>query len=350
MTFCVPNRNKIAFIAECFDSILRQDSDSWACVVVDGLSTDGSREFLEPFKYDSRFTILDGLGQGMYTDWSYCLKFVKTDYFYFLPSDDICDSRLVSRVVSILDRCQLADVCHFAFDEIDAQGKIITSYQDLLEKHAEIYVGPHQFAHLRSGLFDYLMHLVFPVVFHTMNSLVYRRCLIERLEGFDLEFDEAADIDWQIRSVIGTNIVFLPDRLACIRRYPEQSTNMTPALKALSNNLKVRLAALERLSYVLGSAPVESPKRISVEDTLKAWILGKYRQTLWSESFKRMRHLKFDCETFDLISAAHRESDAAACEYLWERIFLHNRKRTSLARMIIEQLNLCWPPAGLTLQ
>jgi glycosyltransferase involved in cell wall biosynthesis len=244
-TFCIPNLNKIQYLPTCIHSVLLQSSDAWECVIIDGYSSDGSWEYLQKFAADPRFKILRGLKQGMYADWNECLRHVETEYFYFLPSDDVCDKNLVDQTTLALDSHLDIDACHFQFNYIDESGQVTLSYDEILQSQLPFYSGVSQYAHRRSAHCEFMMHFVYRTVYRTMNSLVFRRDLIEKMGGFSSCYGSAGDYDWSMRLSFYTDILYIPELLASWRRYDEQATQASGSPQNFENILKIAALNLE---------------------------------------------------------------------------------------------------------
>ena len=239
-TFCIPNLNKIEYLPACIESMLAQDCQDWKCVFVDGYSTDGSWEYMQQFANDSRFLLLRGRKQGMYADWNECLKYVNTDYFYFLTSDDTCYPKLVSTTTKALDAYPDIDVCHFQFSLIDKQGKTVTlpkggAYQQRIDFYSEV----NQHMHRRSGICEFMMHFVYGAMYTTITSLVFRSKLIEKMQGFKSIYGSVGDFDWTMRLCLLTDILYLPELLATWRIYDEQATKQSTLMQYQKNLLAV---------------------------------------------------------------------------------------------------------------
>jgi glycosyltransferase involved in cell wall biosynthesis len=220
-TFCIPNLNKMKYLPACIQSMLAQDCEDWHCVFVDGFSTDGSWEYMQQFASDPRFLILRGRQQGMYVDWNECLKYVGTDYFYFLTSDDTCFPSLVSTTIAALDAYPEIDACHFKFCHLDEDGVVIQSYEEIL---FEIYRDINQYAHIRSGTCEFIMHFVYRGIYKTITSLVFRRNLITKMKGFSNLYGSHGDYDWTMRLGLFTEVLYIPKLLATWRIYDGQAT------------------------------------------------------------------------------------------------------------------------------
>jgi glycosyltransferase involved in cell wall biosynthesis len=247
-TFCIPNLNKIKYLPDCIQGMLEQESADWCCVFVDGYSTDGSWEYMQQFRGDSRFKLLQGKRQGMYEDWNECLRNVDTEYFYFLTSDDTCFPELVGRTISALDRYPEINACHFLYSFIDEDGKTTHTPRQVIQENFPIYQKPNQSSHIRSGLCEFMMHFAYHNIYRTMTSLVMRKTLIPQLKSFSSQYGSAGDFDWTMRLCLHTDVLFIPELLATWRLYESQATQIAGG-KQLSSD--VMAAALENLDLFL---------------------------------------------------------------------------------------------------
>jgi glycosyltransferase involved in cell wall biosynthesis len=249
-TFCVPNLNKSKYLPACIQSILQQDCSDWKCVFVDGYSTDGSWEYMQQFSSDYRFLLRQGCQQGMYADWNECLKHVDTDYFYFLTSDDTCFPSLVSTTVKALDLYPDLDACNFQFACIDERGAIILSPEQVVQEHFNVYCDVTNYAHRRSGLCEFMMHFVYPSIYMSITSLVFRSNLLEKMQGFTTLHGSVGDCDWTMRLGLFTDILYIPKLLATWRRYEEQATHNLSSPKVSESYLTIAEDNLNRLLHM----------------------------------------------------------------------------------------------------
>jgi glycosyltransferase involved in cell wall biosynthesis len=223
-TFCIPNLNKIDYLPACIDSMLAQDRDDWQCVFVDGFSTDGCWEYVQRFADDPRFRLLRGLKQGMYADWNECLRYVDTEYFYILTSDDTCSPRLVRQTTQVLDQYLDVDVCHFQYALIDRAGSILADYEALIKLWFPLYADFIDVAHRRLGLCETLSHYAYGTIYKTITSLVFRTKLLRKMDGFSTEYGSVGDYDWGLRLGLYSDVIYIPQLLATWRTYEEQAT------------------------------------------------------------------------------------------------------------------------------
>jgi glycosyltransferase involved in cell wall biosynthesis len=351
-TFCVPNLNKIQYLPACIESILNQDCQDWRCVFVDGYSTDGSWEYMQQFASDPRFLLLRGKQQGMYEDWNECLRHVETEYFYFLTSDDTCFPALVSTTVSALDACPDIDVCHFQFAYIDAAGMLLRSHEAIVRTQLPLYCEVNQSAHRRSGLCEFMMHFIYRTLYITITSLVFRRNLISKMQGFSSAYGAVGDYDWTMRLGLFSDVLYVPKLLATWRLYEEQATQqdcfspqVTEKLLAIAqDNLDVlsQMNQANDLKQPINTAQILS--NLSGEHAL-----GLYKQIGAVASFSNALKSTF---------TAVKKYPAYPAKYIFKKIseridpsklrpFYY---KNTAAHKLIHDYGLQWPPTPVEIQ
>jgi glycosyltransferase involved in cell wall biosynthesis len=167
----VPVRNGQRFILEAVSSALDQLSDQDEVIVVDDVSTDGTRAILSKVA-DTRLRVVEGAGRGVSSARNIGLRIARGEFIAFLDHDDIWPA---GRHASL----RAALVANPDFDA--AFGRVgVRIEQDALQlSRAEELEGKH-----------------FPAL---INSALYRWTLLERTGGFaeDMHFGE--DLDYHIR-------------------------------------------------------------------------------------------------------------------------------------------------------
>jgi glycosyltransferase involved in cell wall biosynthesis len=344
-TFCIPNLNKMQFLPACIDSVLAQDSSNWCCVFVDGYSTDGSWEYMQQFASDPRFLLFRGRQRGMYEDWNECLKHVKTEYFYFLPSDDTCFPNLVSTTTAALDAYPDIDACHFKFIHIDKAGTPLGTPDSSLE-FCSIYAECNQYAHRRSGLCEFMMHFAYRAIYQTMTSLVFRYNLISKLNGFSSEYGSAGDMDWTMRLGLLTDILYIPELLATWRVYEEQSTKKMSRLNSQDNFLRIAQANLD--AFILSERSFPLKNKINRKELLVSFNEG--RASALYEAMISARDLD---ERLKYGAALVRFAPQYIVRKIINRLSKDKLYRyqnwNEIAQHLICHYELMWPPTSLNL-
>jgi glycosyltransferase involved in cell wall biosynthesis len=343
-TFCIPNLNKREYLPACIESVLAQDCGDWRCVFVDGYSTDGSWEYMQQFALDSRFLLLRGRKQGMYADWNECLQHVDTEYFYFLTSDDTCYPQLVSTATSALDVYADIDVCHFQCNLIDENGKVLSKTDDLFGSDF-IYKEANQCAHRRSGLCDFFMHFVYRALYTTITSLVFRRKLIDTLEGFRTSFGTFGDYDWTMRMCLFTDILYIPEILATWRTTTEQATKSVSYFQYHEWSLKIAQSNLNLFFEREDSYNFQ--RRKNIYQQLLTEFQNGCASALLKESVKFCGLLKGFKFTYLLFNQYPLYIFKKIINRLSLNTLYFYPKRRDLAFQLIAKNNLQWPPVAL---
>lgn len=334
------------YLPACIESMLAQDCSDWNCVFVDGYSTDGSWEYMQQFANDPRFLLLRGLKQGMYADWNECLRHVKTEYFYFLTSDDICYSELVSKTVKTLDAYPHVDVCHFQFCLIDRIGQIVQPFESITRQQCDLYCEVNQHPHLRSGICEFMMHFVYRAIYTTITSLVFRRNLLNHLKGFKTSCGVIADYDWTMRLGLFTDVLYIPKLLATWRTYPEQATRES---KRLENQSRLLAVAQENLDYFIST---ESFQRLK-QPVNRHQILTDFRDHHASALYEQVFTAKTSANLIKYASCSTSSYPFYIAKKALNRLSQNKLysypRRIDLAQTLIQDYELNWPPIAVSI-
>jgi glycosyltransferase involved in cell wall biosynthesis len=346
-TFCIPNLNKIQYLPACIESMLAQDCSDWKCVFVDGYSTDGSWEYIQQFASDSRFLLLRGVKQGMYADWNECLKYVNTEYFYFLTSDDTCFPNLVSTTVTYLDTYSNIDACHFQYAIIDQNGDTLSSYTKDIQSRFTLYGDVIQYPHIRSGICEFMMHFVYRSIYTTITSLVFRRNLIQKLKKFGTIYGPAADYDWTMRMTLFTDVLYIPMLLATWRTYEDQITRKSSPVTHKTALLKI---ASENLSLFSNTEHAQSLKKCINYQYMLADFFDEHASYIYAEVFLS-KTLSNAIKYAVLATLSYPTYPAKKIINRLSRNGLYvYPARIDLAKKIIDEYGVQWPPAPLDFQ
>jgi glycosyltransferase involved in cell wall biosynthesis len=341
-TFCIPNLNKIQFLPACIESILAQDCTDWRCVFIDGFSTDGSWEYMQRFAEDSRFILRRGIKQGMYADWNECLKYVDTEYFYFLTSDDTCYPKLVSKTISVLDTYPAIDACHFKFNYINELGQVTKTSEQIIQEQCNFYSQVNDYSHIRDGLGEFFMHFAYRAIYITITALVFRSALIEKLQGFKVTCGPIGDYDWTMRMGLHTDVLYIPETLATWRLYDAQATRQTTQVAAADRLLKVAQENLETYidsSIFLGLKNYPAPKQLLHDFHIRR-ASGLLTSIMSSETpfATRMESLWIFFQSYPLYIPKKLVNRIST-----NRMFSYPN-RTKLAMELMQIYGLNWPP------
>jgi glycosyltransferase involved in cell wall biosynthesis len=127
VSIIMPNYNHAPFLRERLDSIFAQDYTNKEVILLDDASTDESRTILNEYaaRPEVKHVVLNDANSGnTFIQWEKGLSLATGDYIWIAESDDVADSRLVSRLVSALEQSDA--MIAFAHSEwIDERGVVI---------------------------------------------------------------------------------------------------------------------------------------------------------------------------------------------------------------------------------
>ncbi len=201
VSIVTPSYQQGRFLRQCIESVLAQDYPHIEYCVLDGGSTDGSREILESYK--DRFYWKSAPDGGQTHAINTGLARARGTILAYLNSDDLLLPGAVSRVVQAWERQPEADLFYGRANYIDACGDVLREYP----------TRPFQIKDFRGRCY-----ICQPAAF-------WHRRVVDRLGLLDEKFQFGMDYEyWQRIAAHNGVIVFLDELLACSREYSDTKT------------------------------------------------------------------------------------------------------------------------------
>ena len=205
VSIVVPIYNAAKFLDATVDSLLKQVYPNVEIVAIDDGSTDESARILAA--YADRVNILTQVNSGQAAainrGWDAC----SGDYLGYLSADDVLKPECVAEMVRALDENDARIASYPAFDLMDHNGKCISKF--------------------RGGVFSRdraITELDCPVG----PGLLFRRSALQKIGGWDLQFQQIPDIEFLIRLSMLGSVHYVPKSLSSFRVHP-QSQSFAPA-------------------------------------------------------------------------------------------------------------------------
>ena len=278
VSICLPNLNTRPFLEERLTTILAQTFTDWELIVGDSFSDDGSWEFLQKFAGDPRIHLHQVPREGIYAGWNECLKRARGQFVYIATSDDTAQPQLLERLLVPLHTHRDIHVAVCDYQAIDESGKPQTS---VLENEKFRFFG--DWLHtpsIRNGKTEFLLHACFGTVWGTMTAVLFRRTLLKQTGLFRLDRGSQADVEWSMRAALGSDIAFVPGRLATWRSRQGQATSNNCYTHRFVRTL------LDCLESVLHDSVVDIPDRWKL---VKQW--DQEITSLWRAEYLDSFHL-----------------------------------------------------------
>jgi glycosyltransferase involved in cell wall biosynthesis len=185
-------------VADALASVFSQTGANIETVVVDGASTDGTRELLEGFRPRLDFLISEP-DKGIYDALNKGIRHAQGDVIGFLHSDDLFENEQVLHKISLA----------FADPSVEAvYGDLVYVRKDDPQKVVRYW---------KSGAFDRTKLRAGWMPPHP--TFYVRRSVYERLGAFDTRYRIAADYDSIVRLLFVANIktAYIPEVLVRMR-------------------------------------------------------------------------------------------------------------------------------------
>jgi glycosyltransferase involved in cell wall biosynthesis len=175
----IPAYNGERYIKQAIDSVLRQTYLDREIIVVDDGSTDNTREILE--SYGGRLNWIAQENQGVAASRNTGLKLARGEYIAFLDQDDIFLPDKLTFQIPLLEEEPSLGLVSSGWQIVNDTGNIVAAVQPW-----------QKLTHL-----DLVGLIVWKPVF--LGAMVFRRCWLDRVGGFDILLEQTPDVDLVLR-------------------------------------------------------------------------------------------------------------------------------------------------------
>lgn len=227
LSFVIPTRNQGRFIGQCIESCLAQAVPDSEIVVVDGLSTDDTREVLA--SYGDRVRWISEKDRGQSDAINKGIRMARGELVAWINSDDYYASpRSIPTLLEAFEAESTVDIAYGNGVRVDASGHEIGPYK----ARAITRVG------------EIVTH---PASFVLQPSLVFRRQLFLDVGGVDESLHYTMDYELWIRLFAAARRArFIPAVIACAR-YHSDAKSIAAMGKQIREAWQVKRSAAARL-------------------------------------------------------------------------------------------------------
>lgn len=202
LSFVIPTRNQGRFLAQCIDGCLAQGIADSEIVVVDGASTDHTREVLA--SYGERVRWISERDRGQSDALNKAVRMATGELIAWINSDDYyADDRSIGRLLAEFERDPRVDIAYGDGLRVDEQGGPIGPFKGRrIESVAQIVIHPGSFV--------------------LQPSLVFRRQLFLDVGGVDETLHLTMDYELWIRLFGAARATrYVPHVIACARYHQD---------------------------------------------------------------------------------------------------------------------------------
>lgn len=202
LSFVIPTRNQARFIEECINSCIAQEIPDSEIVVVDGASTDNTREILRA--YQDRIRWISEPDRGQSDAINKGVNLAQGELIAWINSDDYyASNRAIRALLDAFEAERDVDIAYGNGIRVDAEGRSI---------------GPYR-AHPPARLADIITH---PASFVLQPAVLFRRELFLDVGGIDESLHYTMDYELWIR-LFGSarKARYIPATIACARYHAD---------------------------------------------------------------------------------------------------------------------------------
>jgi glycosyltransferase involved in cell wall biosynthesis len=212
----VPNYNHARFLRRRIDSILAQTFQDFELILLDDCSTDNSRFILRESVSDPRVRLeFNEVNSGSpFKQWNKGVRLAQGKYVWIAESDDYADSRLLERLVAVLNNEPAVTFAYcqsWRVIDDDRLDGFADFYLDFLDPHrwkADFSVDGHE---------ECRNFLLFTNTVPNASAVVFRRAAYERVGGADESFRLGGDWKLWASMALAGGVAYLSEPLNYFR-------------------------------------------------------------------------------------------------------------------------------------
>src|SRR5574341_422297 len=195
ISIVTPTLNQRHFIEATIDSVLQQGYPNLDYLVVDGGSTDGTRDLLPAYEGNLRWISQSGTGQTAAINQGW--QMASGEVMAWINSDDVYAPEALLRVGEYFQRHPEVDIVYGDCEMIDANGRFLKMYP--------------------TRRFDFVELVRSTINFIPQPATFLRRSVLEKTGLLDESLSYVMDFDYWLRAGLQHDIQYLPEKLAALR-------------------------------------------------------------------------------------------------------------------------------------
>lgn len=221
VSVCLPTWNSARFLPETLNCLGRQTFRDWELVAADSFSSDGTWELLQGVRTPERRTLFQR-PRGLYQAWNACIEACTGEWVYFATSDDWLADDCLETLVRAANHQPEADLIASRGLVLDEDGR----HLDPGDRRARVsFFGRCE---ERDGWAIRRSELLYGILAGTpvtsVNQLLIRRTLFEKVGRFPENLGSYGDYLWQMRAINAGRLYRIGKVLAGWRRHKDQAT------------------------------------------------------------------------------------------------------------------------------
>ena len=234
VSIVTPSYNQVQFLEKTIESVLAQDYPNLEYIIVDGDSTDGSKELIQRYEKEIS-TWISEPDQGQSEAINKGFNLAKGEIFAWLNSDDLYYPWAIEQAVDYLLKTPDVGMVYGDTDMIDENGRVIGMFNAQQTNYQRL---------MRGG------------VYIPQPAAFWHADLFRKVGGLDASFFFAMDYDLWVRFAKKTEIRYLPQLWSSFRIHSHGKTTVFddrcwPEMRRVHKREGGRLFSLFMGKYVL---------------------------------------------------------------------------------------------------
>lgn len=194
--------NRENFIAEAIQSVLNQTYQNFELIIVDDSSTDGTLEIAQQSS-DTRIRLYkNDYNLGQFANRNFAASLARGEIILFVDSDDKIIPGTIQHIVMLFNKFINADFLTLNRDDF---------YREELEVNSGEFIRRHVLSHSN-------LHF-------GPGATAIRTSYFKKIGGFSLDYGPAADMMYNLKAALGSNIILCKLEFLNYRRHEGQEIN-----------------------------------------------------------------------------------------------------------------------------
>lgn len=301
ISICLPCRNTYPYLQECLDSIQLQKGVPWELIVCDGYSTDGSWELLQSFCSSLPSAFCFQSGSSLYEAWNDCIRRSHGSYIYIATSDDVLAPGALACMAEALNKHPDFGLCQIRLAYINEHSQLLKDSEQWLNGRLSYYQPEFiNKASARIAPHDGVLMAAFHTVYESINQLLIRRSVFDRVGFFDSRFGSMGDFEWGMRVGLTESCIYLPQPVAYWRLHPSQVTQ-----PAFTSTERLTALAMTRCAFARARSVAPRCLPLALLAAMEDFVYDDYVSACVPSSKGRLHALRFyflECRSRPLLA------------------------------------------------
>jgi glycosyltransferase involved in cell wall biosynthesis len=239
VTVGIPTFNRSAWLRDAIESVLAQTYTSFRLIVSDNASDDDTPEVVRSFGDERIDYVRLERNIGSLGNINRLVGLADTEFLLLLPDDDILYPGHLQATVELLERIDTIGLVHTAFDQIDAQSRVIGRI-DPLVCHSPTTI------ERRDSALERLMVSTWGICF---TSTVYRTKAIVEAGAFRVQAGPFCDRELWMRIALDWDFGYVARPLVGQRAHPGSVTINAAAEQGVESDERERFRVYSQMNF-----------------------------------------------------------------------------------------------------